>query len=51
METPTYRTFLRYGFDDGRARRTMWIASWTRHGVVYAVAWAFGHLFLEKEAS
>jgi hypothetical protein len=45
-----YRNFVRYGFDDGRARYSMWIASWSQYGVVYAVAWAAGHLLLEKEA-
>jgi len=50
METPTYRTFFRFGFDDGRARLPMFIASWSQYGVVYAVGWAAGHLLLEKEA-
>jgi hypothetical protein len=51
METPTYSTYARWGFTDGRARCSLFISAWTRIGAVYAVAWAFGHLFFEKEAS
>jgi len=49
-----YRTLVRWGFVDGRARKSMMFrVFWEqpRHVFVYAVAWALGHLFLEKEAS
>jgi hypothetical protein len=51
MVPTEFRLFLRYGLEDGRARYSMFIASWSRCGIVYAVAWAFGHLLLKKEAS
>ena len=44
-----YRTFARWGFVDGRARKSAMILGLSRQGVVYGAGWALGHLFLERE--